>query len=251
MNKTFFGQNIYRISSSDTTYNIDVTVNYPWTLSGESVEFRLMQATTQLASATKTLEIDIQSDLDNLFPNLSLNPGQYRIQINKTGYNGTVAFTVPENNTSDITVTLNITAVSVQNTMFNLIMSHGSDPETNGFNLYSSDGKGNIQQYVTWAEPDSLPNQMWIPEFSAALIKNNSIGELQFEITIELDGIADNHAPSIYLSNDRDESAGFSGTYPTFTFDTNNFEGSTTFSKFFSDITQLTLNVELNEYYSE
>ena len=46
MNKTFFGQNIYRISSSDTTYNIDVTVNYPWTLSGESVEFRLMQSGT-------------------------------------------------------------------------------------------------------------------------------------------------------------------------------------------------------------
>ena len=56
--------------------------------------------------------------------------------------------------------------------------------------------------------------------------------------------------PSIYLSNDRGESAGFSGAYPTFTFDTNNFEGSTSFSKFFSDITQLTLNIELNEYYS-
>ena len=255
MSNFFFGQNVYKFASS-TSYNITLTVNYPWTLSGETVAFKLMQGTTQVGSTVNVdLEVGIETETQ-LFTGVALSAGTYRIQLSTTTINGITytapaqTFTISDTSSNNINLEFNITAATYTNTMFNLVMASAADAQTTSVYLSSADGKDEVNETIQWNNPDSLPNKMWLPNYAASLIKNNATGKLDFNVNVTLDAISNNHIASVYLSNNRGETAGFNGSGTEFTFETNNFDGSVSFNRFFSDITKLTLNIELHEYYN-
>jgi hypothetical protein len=139
MNKAFFGQNVFRISS--TTYNIDVTVTYPWSLSGQNVAFLLKSGATQVASTTHKMKIDIEETINDLFSNVTLSAGSYILSISKSGYSGSVRFAL--GTPTNISVTLNITETSYHNPIgINVRMDSAADPDTSEVRIHSTDAKG-------------------------------------------------------------------------------------------------------------
>ena len=118
-----------------------------------------MQGVTQIDTSTVTFDADLKSE-QTLFSSIDLSPGQYRIQVNKAGYNGNVVFTITENTTKNLNLVLYITELSNQNTMFDLIMNNSSDAKTKTVSLFSQDAKGNIDTTIEWMNPDSLENKM-------------------------------------------------------------------------------------------
>ena len=106
-----------------------------------------MRGVTQISTSDITLDIDVES-VQTLFSSIELTPGQYRIQVDRTGYNGNIVFTIDDTTPKNLNLTLYITELNNQNTIFDLIMDTSADAQTKTIQLFSEDAKGNISANI-------------------------------------------------------------------------------------------------------
>lgn len=210
MNKTFFGQNIYRILTA-TTYNLDVTVTNPWTIAGEEVTFVLSSSSEEISRANYELEIDIQSEINDLFSNLSLVKNTtYTLSIENENYSGSANFTVGD--VTDIAVALTISQIGWINPggdayelCVNIDQTGIADSQLSAVDIYVVDNKSDITK--TYSElPFSecgTEESCFLPEYSAALLRTGETLNINTFI-VTLDNIASNHRANVYLADEEE-----------------------------------------------
>lgn len=206
MNKTFFGQNIYR---SLALYNIDLNVEYPWSLTAETLTFNLSTTGGIINTATAEMEYDDKTtNINNLFSNLSLIAGQtYILSVSLNEYNGAVSF-IPADST-DIVVDMIITETVWHNPAgedYQLCVNFNSgaaDPLTSYAIVSTADSKETTEkQYDLGYNECETEESCFVSEYFASTLKHNSGEAHNNEITVTLDDLATNHSVNIYINNE-------------------------------------------------
>ena len=250
MNKTFFGQNIYRISGH--AYNFNVTVKYPWSLFEETVSFDLMQGDTKIATTQHTLVTNMENIIPNMFPDIKLTIGHYRIVINRIGYSGSANFSINDN-TENVDLILNIEEIYYHNPIGIAINMDGiSNVKTNNIKIQSTDAKSTSTLDLMWGDDGNEKRHQWIPDYSAAFIKGGYVENTNFSMEVTLDEISVNQWAKLFITNNRpEERIDLQEQDPlTFTLNENDYEGVVSWKEFFQDANALVLNVQINESYS-
>lgn len=172
--------------------------------------FVLSSNSEEISRVNHELEIDIQSEINNLFSNLSLVKNTtYTLSIENENYGGSVNFTVGD--VTDIAIALTISQIGWVNPggdVYELCVNIDetiADSQLSSVDIYVVDSKDDITK--TYSE---LPfnecgteESCFLPEYSAALLRHGSDPNLN-TFTVTLDNIASNHRANVYLADEEE-----------------------------------------------
>ena len=100
-----------------------------------------MQGDTKIATTQHTLVTNMENTIPNMFPDIKLTIGHYRIIINNMGYSGSVNFSI-DDNTENVDLILNIEEIYYHNPIGIAINMDGiSNVKTNNIKIQSTDAK--------------------------------------------------------------------------------------------------------------
>jgi len=175
------------------------------------VTFVLSSSSEEISRVNHELEIGIQSEINNLFSNLSLVKNTtYTLSIENENHSGSVNFTVGD--VTDIAIALTISQIGwvnpggdVYELCVNIDETGVADSQLSAVDVYVIDSKTDITK--TYSE---LPfnecgteESCFLPEHAAALLRNGSNPNLNV-FTVTLDNIASNHRANVYLADEEE-----------------------------------------------